>query len=382
MKHKLITIVLTMLLCHPAAGQNLQTGKIKFRLNNVPVEEPVVVKDTEAPIIEIIAPIAGENDLFTSTVPELDLIGQVTDQSGINFVSVNSKMSELNNKGIFTYPIHLEPGPNFIKLVAMDEERNMQEQTINIQYVPPVVTLADRISETASYYAMIIGIDKYKDSDLPDLENPVRDAETLYDVLVSKYLFEEKNIKLLKNATRAEIITGMDELYKKVSPDDNLLIFYAGHGWWDEETDNGYWLPSDAERGVKTNWVRNSAVVDYLKEINSKHTLLITDACFGGSIFLTRSAFPDKQKAFEILYDLPSRKAMTSGNLTEVPDRSAFTSFLVERLNNNDQTYLSSEQLFSSLRIAVINNSDAIPRYGEIGRVGDQGGDFIFIKKK
>jgi len=48
---------------------------------------------------------------------------------------------------------------------------------------------------------------------------------------------------------------------------------------------------------------------------------------------------------------------------------------------NNIEKYLSSEQLFGSFRIAVINNSDAIPQYGEIRNVGDQGGDVIFIKK-
>jgi len=29
----------------------------------------------------------------------------------------------------------------------------------------------------------------------------------------------------------------------------------------------------------------------------------------------------------------------------------------------------------------VINNSDALPQYGEIQNVGDEGGDFIFLKK-
>jgi len=118
-----------------------------------------------------------------------------------------------------------------------------------------------------------------------------------------------------------------------------------------------------------------------LKAVKSKHTLLIADACFGGTIFKTRTAFPDAQKAINKLYELPSRKAMTSGTLTEVPDRSAFIRFLVERLTENTEKYLSSEQLFSSFRIAVINNSDVIPQYGEIRNVGDQGGDFIFIKK-
>ena len=122
--------------------------------------------------------------------------------------------------------------------------------------------------------------------------------------------------------------------------------------------------------------------IDYLKEIDSKHTLLITDACFAGSIFAMRSV-SNPDKAYEKLYELPSRKAMTSGQLTEVPDRSSFTRYLIERLQENQDTYLSSEQLFSSFKIAVINNSNGvIPRYGEIRNVGDEGGDFIFLKKE
>lgn len=121
--------------------------------------------------------------------------------------------------------------------------------------------------------------------------------------------------------------------------------------------------------------------MDYLKQIHSKHTLLITDACFAGSIFKTRSGFAQPEKAYEVLYDLTSRKAMTSGTLTEVPDRSSFTRYLIQRLNENDDIYLSSWELFNSFRIAVINNSDALPQYGEIQNVGDEGGDFIFLKK-
>jgi len=73
---------------------------------------------------------------------------------------------------------------------------------------------------------------------------------------------------------------------------------------------------------------------------------------------------------------------MTSGTLTEVPDRSSFTKYLLERLNENNDAYLSSWQLFNSFRIAVINNSLALPQYGEIQNVGDEGGDFIFLRRR
>ena len=41
----------------------------------------------------------------------------------------------------------------------------------------------------------------------------------------------------------------------------------------------------------------------------------------------------------------------------------------------------AAEELFSSFKIAVLNNSPNIPQYGEIKDTGDEGGDFIFIKK-
>ena len=52
---------------------------------------------------------------------------------------------------------------------------------------------------------------------------------------------------------------------------------------------------------------------------------------------------------------------MTSGTLTEVPDKSSFAKYLVDRLSSNKDKYYGAHQLFSSLRDAVINNSDAIP---------------------
>jgi len=73
---------------------------------------------------------------------------------------------------------------------------------------------------------------------------------------------------------------------------------------------------------------------------------------------------------------------MTSGAKTEVPDKSAFVKYLVKRLDENQETYLSSEELFSSFRMAVISNSSALPQYGEIQNVGNEGGDFIFLKRK
>jgi hypothetical protein len=231
------------------------------------------------------------------------------------------------------------------------------------------------------YFALVIGINNYSDPRITELEYCIRDAQRINDILISRYTFDGENVKFLKNATMAELVDALDYFAKVVTKADNFLIFYAGHGVWDPVAETGFWLPSDARKESKLAWFRNSTLRDYLREIHSKHTLLITDACFGGSIFKTRAAFTDAELAVNKLYELPSRKAMTSGYMTEVPDQSAFLKYLNERLENNNDKYFSSEQLFSSFRMAVINNSNVVPQFGEIKEVGDEGGDFIFIKR-
>jgi hypothetical protein len=342
---------------------------------------PETIKDTLPPSIKMITPQADFGTTYTTSETELMILGKVSDASGVNTLIIDGRMVEINENGIFSKKLDLLPGINEIMMIPMDNKDNFRKYQLVIEVTPEQISLADKISEESEYFALIIGINNYYDPAIRSLEHAVQDAETLYSVLAEKYTFKEDHINLLKDARRDEIIYTLDNLSREVSPEDNLLIFYAGHGMFDKEANIGYWLPSDARKISKTDWFRNSTLVDYLKEIKSKHTLLITDACFGGSIFNTRSAFLDASKAIEKLYELPSRKAMTSGMLSEVPDKSSFTRFLIERLRENEDKYLSSEQLFSSLRIAVINNSDAVPQYGEIRNVGDQGGDFIFIMK-
>jgi hypothetical protein len=260
-------------------------------------------------------------------------------------------------------------------------EVNQNKSPVSVQNTAIVQPTADPelLIGGGKYYALIIGISNYSDPLINGLDKPIKDAQTFFNTLTNKYTFEKDNVRFLKDATMAQIVDALDYFAKAIRPIDNFLIFYAGHGVWDAASEIGFWLPSDARKNSKLAWFRNSTIRDYLQEIKSKHTLLISDACFAGSIFKSRSAFADAPLAINKLYELPSRKAMTSGTLTEVPDQSAFLKYMIDRLEKNSEKYLSSEQLFSSFRIAVINNSNVVPQFGEIKDVGDEGGDFIFI---
>lgn len=252
----------------------------------------------------------------------------------------------------------------------------------------PVIPALDEMGEALvnelrqrEYFALLIGIDTYKSRNITSLDNPISDSRKLSEVLIDKYQFGADKVVALENPNRAEIIDALDALAQRVTSRDNLLIFYAGHGIWDEQLKQGYWLPADATADSKSFWLSNSTIRDYLVGIKSKHTLLISDACFSGGILKERGISLSSRAMLE-LYKLPSRKAMTSGTMTTVPDKSVFMKYLLKNLEQNEYALLSAEQLFQQFKIAVIHNSPTgqVPQYGAISQTGDEGGDFIFLR--
>ena len=230
---------------------------------------------------------------------------------------------------------------------------------------------------SGKYHAIIISENQYQDPKINDLNEPQNDADNLTSLLVSKYYFKKEDIIRLVDPTRANIIDAIEQKRKSLTIDDNLLIFYAGHGYWDAGLKMGYWLPSDAKKESKSNWVSNSDLTLYLSAFESNHVLLVTDACFSGGIFKTRS-IGDMEQGTKRLYELKSRKAITSGNLKEVPDNSVFMKFFLKELELNQSTFLTSDQLFAKIRPNILNNSSTEPLYGVIHNTGDEGGEFVF----
>lgn len=268
--------------------------------------------------------------------------------------------------------------------IGVIDETKTTKTTTKPQPNPPPTTPKTgtmSIKDFGTYHALLIAVEDYTDPSVNKLDNPVIDALQLQKTLTAAYHFDPQNVKLLKNPSKKDVFAELTRLRTAVKETDNLLVFYAGHGYWDKEMEKGYWLPRDAERDLPTNWIANEDITGYMRAIKSKHTLLISDACFSGGIFKTREAFAGQQAAEEV-YKMSSRKAITSGNLTLVPDKSVFIQYLVKKLEENKDKFLTEEQLFSQFKTAVVNNSPGqIPQFGTIMNTGDEGGNFVFIRK-
>ena len=243
---------------------------------------------------------------------------------------------------------------------------------------------AQQAIDFGRYYALVIGINDYKN--LPRLETAVNDASTLHDLLSREFGFRST---LLLNPTRYAMVRALDRMRRELTQDDNLLIFYAGHGVLDQDTDRGYWLPVDAEKDSQANWVSVSTVTDTLQAMSAQHVLIVADSCYSGAltrdapVVLTRGQ--TRQAELNRLSEKRARKVMTSGGLEPVNDsggdgHSVFTRALLETLKGTDEPTQGFE-LFTQVRRAVVVNAEQTPQYADIRLAGDGGGDFVFVPR-
>ena len=236
-------------------------------------------------------------------------------------------------------------------------------------------------SKDLTYKALLIAVDTYTDNEIKDLEYPVKDAISLKKVLVENYSFNEEDVVFLKNPTLKEVTNTFKDYYLNNTTDTNWVIFYAGHGFYDNDFKRGYWLTSDSKMDDQNTWLRNTDIVDYISHTKSKHTLLISDACFSGAIFKFRDISRKESLVLNRIMEKQSRKGMTSGLLKQVPDNSIFIKYLLKSLKENKKDYLLTSELFSLIQEPILSNTDNIPQYEVIQNTNHEGGEFVFFKK-
>lgn len=233
------------------------------------------------------------------------------------------------------------------------------------------------------YYALIIGNNSYQY--ISTLETAINDANGVEAVLKKKYGFE--TTKLI-NVDRVTLIEALYDLRGKLTKNDNLLIYYAGHGYFDERADRGYWLPIDATADSPSNWISNSDITDQLKALTAKHVLIVADSCYSGTLMRDATIKPPDSGFLKKIAKLRARIAITSGGNEPVADggpngHSIFTNAFLTALNSN-VGLMESTELFSIVRKKVVSSPKSIqvPNYGVIRDAQHDGGDFIFFKNK
>jgi Caspase domain len=254
-----------------------------------------------------------------------------------------------------------------------------------ISYDNSIVT-----SPTGGQYALLIGINEYKN--FTRLETAVHDIEIIEKVLRENFGFQTITIRN-QEATRDNIVEAINTLRRKLSPNDKLLIYYAGHGHFDKATDTSYWIPYEADTDSDTHYIEaKSVITTNLKRISAKQILVIADSCYSGT--LSRSTDINLQTNqlnrdayIKNLSARTSRVLIASGGNEPVADgggggHSIFAKAFINGLLNHKESVFSSEELFiNTIRESVGGQASQLPEYKIIRDSGHEGGDFIFKRK-
>ena len=373
---KFILSVLLLSAVSVSLSQPIKSEKAKIHINSTTTQAGTI------PSIQIIEPKSlTEGVTFQSDRQSVTLAMRILHPTKNIKVFVNNVEVPPTQAGdIFLKTLDLKNGSNLVTLAIRDNDKLIKESVYSMLFVPQVKNISPYALNPGKYYALIVANGDYVSPEMPILKRPVPDAKALREILMTKYTFEPEDIYTLYDMRRDNLIMALDEIQKNLTPEDNLLIYYAGHGKIDEEAGTGYWLLSDASISSRVNWFSNSALTDYIRAIKAKHIFLIADACYAGSIFYSRGAMDEAPPSILDVYKNKSRTAMTSGGTTEVNDESKFSEILLRLLKDNTDQYLTSSQLFRAIeRPVMTSGSKTAPRFGIVQGANDMQGDFVFI---
>ena len=228
-------------------------------------------------------------------------------------------------------------------------------------------------------YAVLFGNNDYP-APIPQLETPIADVSQTADVLKSRFDYETR---VVKDATKAQIIESLNQVAAQANPEDSVLLFYAGHGYLMDDINMGFWIPIDGSVKTPANWISNKDISKLLAAIRARQLILVSDSCFSGS--LTREqkiTYSGTPKADEVLRRR-SVVVLSSGGDEPVSDEgkeghSIFAYNLIKALDKASGTTPGYE-VWRTVHRNVKEEYTQEPQYGAVVSAGHaEGGEYLF----
>ena len=240
-------------------------------------------------------------------------------------------------------------------------------------------------TDNGAYYALIIGINQYPN--WPVLSTAVSDAQAMDAVLRQRYGFQ--TVVLVDGAaTRTNILDAFAGYRRRLRENDNLLIYYAGHGARDGG--KAYWLPVDSNPDSQANWIIADEVTKGMQVIPARHVLVISDSCYSGGLSraaMANTAPTDRGQYIQTMLSSKSRVLISSGRDEPVADggsggHSVFANAILTGLSSAPDQPFTASNLFSRyVQESVVGQSRQVPLFQVIADSGHEYGDFVFLAR-
>ncbi len=282
----------------------------------------------------------------------------------------------------------LMEGDNVVEIIAENNEGVKTSSWRKV--VVGATSLADASKLERTDYGLVFATDNY--DNWSDLVNPVFDSRTISEELKKTYKFK---VEVVENATQAEVLKKLREYgEKQYQPLDQLFIFFAGHGTYDQTFGEGFVVTRESmlnDEG-KTTYLSHNRLRSIINNIPCEHIFLAMDVCFGGTFDAALASargqddevYKEQSQAEfltrKLLYK--TRKYLTSGGKTYVSDgiagqHSPFAKSFLEALasQGGKDGILTIQEIYSF--VEKLKNP---PRLGDFGD-NAPGSDFLFLVK-
>lgn len=292
---------------------------------------------------------------------------------------------EDEHKTNFDLTLRMLDGDNWIEIIAETKSGSITREYRNIKV--GMDAIGDAVMADRQDYALLFGINKY--DNWSDLVNPVYDVEAIGKELSERYGFK---VEIVLDAEQDEVMTKLRE-YAQINykPQDQLFIFFAGHGQYDDVFGEGFLVAKNSLRNdvSKNSYISHNRIRSNINNIPCEHIFLGMDVCFGGTfdplLASSRSAAYEETNDREYLVrklSKKTRKYLTSGSKEYVSDgvagsHSPFARNLIEALKSNggeDRILILGEIN------AYMERLKSTPRFGAFGS-DENGSDFVFIAR-
>ena len=361
------------------------------------------------PMLEILDPVfvatRGRNTAVYRGGPGTrTIVGRVSAPQLVREIQVNGQAVPLAAGGGFQAQVEVPAGGAQVKVAAVDQRGGRAE--LDFTLLPQAASAAaptapapaggalPRDVKLGRFHAVVIGNNSYRDGAYPTLRSAANDANAVADMLRSRYGYQ---VTLVLNGSRMEILSALNDAREALGEQDNLLVYYAGHGEVDAGG-QGYWVPSDGAAGATNTWISNRAISDILDTMKARHIMVVADSCYSGT--MTRASVPTFDPAavdpakwaswVKAMADGRSRTALTSGGVMPVPDggggrHSLFARAFLNALQDNNRL-LEGQRLFREVSTSLaLAAADAplpqVPEYAPIRYAGHESGEFFFLPK-
>jgi tetratricopeptide (TPR) repeat protein len=360
----------------------------------------VNVADKTPPVINTTSPITASTNLRARGMEvvtldrEVTVTGKASDESGVRSVLINGIPARLSLSGEFDAKVKVGSRTTDVYIVATDAKNNTNTLVLTLKpnSTDPSAQQNDGTKPQQGLgksYALFIATDKYNDMGWSQLNNPIADAKTVQAELSEHYGFETE---LLANPTRTQIIDKLRQYaQREYEPNDQLFIFVAGHGYYEDTYKEGFIVPTDGNRSLDPHdsYLPHSRIRNLINSSKCKHVFLVIDACFSGTIdpVIARRGAPKAENvsSSELIarkMRFKTRRYLTSGGKEYVSDgyagkHSPFVRGLLEAL----RTYGGSDKILIVDEILpYLEQINPKPRYGELDD-NEPGSDFIFMAR-